>query len=245
VSHPGQPGALAAVPIPTLQAADGWRAVPVGSVDERFVALPSEGAADVVAVPAYIRAGYRSALPWCYARVTIVRLLLQAAWRLPSGWRILVYDAWRPLALQREIFDRYRAELRRSAPHWSEEALLEEVRRYVAPPSADPHGPSPHATGGAVDVGLGDDAGRDVDMGTAFDAFQPESATRHFEEQLEGGVALGSREMAWVRHRRLLFHALSSVGFANYPNEWWHFQYGCAQYPPIATVEELQHHLEL
>jgi D-alanyl-D-alanine dipeptidase len=154
-----------------------------------------------------------------------------------------VYDAWRPLTLQQEIFERYRSELRRLAPQWSEETLLEQVQRYVALPSADRDRPSPHATGGAVDVGLLDEAGQYVAMGTAFDAFQVESATRYLEERLEQGVALGSSETTWLWNRRVLFHALQSVGFANYPDEWWHFQYGCAQFPPVATVEQLQRHL--
>ena len=30
----------------------------------------------------------------------------------------------------------------------------------------------------------------------------------------------------FTERRRLLFHAMMQSGFANYPGEWWHFEYG-------------------
>ena len=56
-------------------------------------------------------------------------------------------------------------------PTWTNNQLNEEAQRYVSIPSADLTRPSPHATGGAVDLSVLDPNGRLLDMGTKFDHF--------------------------------------------------------------------------
>lgn len=53
-----------------------------------------------------------------------------------------------------------------------------------------------------------------VDMGTAFDCFDPMSHTRSSE------ISSAQRE-----RRRLLTDVMEKHGFRNYRNEWWHFTY--------------------
>ena len=176
--------------------------------------------------PRYPAEGYPAAMPECWAPEGVARQLQAAAETLPPGWQLVVFDAWRPLAVQQQLFDRYKAELRGAHPEASEQALEQAAQRYVALPSADPARPSPHATGGAVDLSLRDETGALLDMGTPFDAFDERSRTRYFVKRLEGDGALARREATCLENRRLLFHTLARAGFTNYPEEWWHVDLG-------------------
>jgi D-alanyl-D-alanine dipeptidase len=216
----------ATTPIPALRAPQNWRAVPIRDNRESLEPLGLDSGRRVVAAYSYRTAGFAAALAECVARAGVVRRLAQAAASLPPGWQIVVFDAWRPIPLQREIYEHFAASLRRQWPASSEAEVQTRVERYIARPSLDPRAPSPHATGGAVDVGLRDATGQDVDMGTEFDAFRPEAGTRYFETLVEGGAVLDGKQRAGLEHRRLLFHAMVAQGFTNYPEEWWHFDFG-------------------
>jgi len=64
-----------------------------------------------------------------------------------------------------------------------------------------------------------------LDMGTAFDQVSPETSTRFYEEKQETG-SLNSEDEARLHNRRLLVNAMHTAGFNNYPEEWWHFDFG-------------------
>jgi D-alanyl-D-alanine dipeptidase len=82
------------------------------------------------------------------------RLARAAALLRADGLRLVVYDAYRPLSVQKAMW--------KAKPD----------ARYVA----DPRKGSSHNRGGAVDVGLADAAGRPLPMPTDFDAFTPQAA---------------------------------------------------------------------
>ncbi|HLH24563.1 MAG TPA: M15 family metallopeptidase [Chloroflexota bacterium] len=240
VSRAGPGGGASDRPIPPLDEPTGWRGVAARECGEPLVAL-TDYAPDRIAVDArYHAAGYPGALPDCYARVGVARRLAAAAALLPAGWRLVVFDAWRPQTVQRHLFDRYLADLRREQPEASDAALRALAARYVAPPSADAAHPSPHATGGVVDLSLLDASGALVPMGTAFDAFEARAYTRYFEERREADEPLTLAEEGCLRNRRILFHALRRVGFTNYPAEWWHYEYGGSRYGPLCGLEDWQ-----
>ncbi len=83
--------------------------------------------------------------------------------------RLVIYDAYRPLSAQKEL--------------WA----AKPDPRYVA----DPTRGSSHNRAGAVDVGLADKAGRALAMPSAFDEFSPrshhgaQSAPRHARRNAE------------------------------------------------------------
>jgi zinc D-Ala-D-Ala dipeptidase len=202
------------------------------------VALHSYAPARIAVEPRYHQAGYPGALPDCYLRAGVARRLAAAARALPAGWRFVVFDGWRPLAVQQALYDEYRAELRSGWLSASDAWLDAETARYVSRPSADAARPAPHLTGGAVDLGLYDAADRLVEMGTPFDACDPASATDHPERRLAAGEALTPIETAALRHRRLLYHTLTANGFSSYAEEWWHFECERAQYGPILSLAD-------
>ena len=176
-------------------------------------------------------------MPECYLRVGAAQRLAEAAGALPAGWRFVVYDGWRPVAVQQALYAGYQALLRQQHPDWTAAVLDEATRRYVALPSTDPARPSPHLTGGTVDLSLLDAAGRPVEMGTAFDAFEPAAHTIYFERQLAKQGTLPPHDQAALHHRRLLYHTLTRAGFTNYPEEWWHYEHGRSRYGPILSLE--------
>ena len=78
---------------------------------------------------------------------------------------------------------------------------------------ADPRRGSPHSRGVAVDLTLLDKAGKELDMGTGFDAFTPLSH--------HGSLQVSAAAQA---HRSLLLGIMSAAGWDFYRMEWWHYQ---------------------
>jgi zinc D-Ala-D-Ala dipeptidase len=87
-------------------------------------------------------------------RSAAAKLARAAAALEKRGRRLVVYDAYRPLSVQRLL--------------WA----AKPDRRFVA----DPARGSVHNRGGAVDVGLADADGKPLAMPTAFDEFSPRAA---------------------------------------------------------------------
>lgn len=91
----------------------------------------------------------------CYLRLKTAEALIEAnAEFLLKGYRIKIFDCYRPLDVQKRM--------------WK----IVSNPDYVANPAKG----SIHNRGAAVDITLVDREGREVDMGTAFDHFGPEAA---------------------------------------------------------------------
>ena len=157
----------------------------------------------------YWHAGWTSAIPSTWLRRTVFERLCGAVDTLPEPWGLAVFDAWRPLKLQRELFDAAYAE-----------PGLEEG--FMAPPHTDPAVPPPHLTGGAVDVALTYRC-MPIGPGSVFDDMTDRSHVAHLES--EPGP---DREV-----RRVLLHTMRSQGFIVYVGEWWHFEYGTRRWSAI------------
>ncbi len=71
---------------------------------------------------------------------------------LPGGVRLVVLDAWRPFAVQQYLYDSLSSALAAHYPRAGEAELERLTRQFVSPPSSSREAPSPHLTGGAVDV---------------------------------------------------------------------------------------------
>jgi len=202
-------------PLPPLTPVDGWREVPIDEVDEGLIRVADLGGR-VREDPRYHAMGLPGSLPGCWLRERVCERLVRAAAGLDDGHTLVVWDGYRTLETQTALYDGYLDELTLVHPDWPAEALEAAASRYVSVPSASPSAPSPHLTGGAVDVTLGDGDGRPLDLGTSFDAFVPEA----------GAVALEGAPGQARERRRALFWAMAAAGFTIYPEEWWHFDLG-------------------
>ncbi|MFY0483544.1 M15 family metallopeptidase [Flavobacterium sp. PLA-1-15] len=91
----------------------------------------------------------------CYLRLKTVKALVEANKNfMEKGYRIKIYDCYRPLDIQKRM--------------WK----IVSNPNYVANPAKG----SIHNRGGAVDITLVDSTGNELDMGTDFDHFGIESS---------------------------------------------------------------------
>jgi len=158
-------------------------------------------------------------------RASVIEKLNEAKALLPEGWNFKIWDGYRTLSTQEKVYKNYWDRLKKENPAWDDEKIRENVEIFVSPASEDVELPSPHNTGGTVDLTLVDENGEEVDMGTPFDEFTPNSYTDHFKDSLEG-----SKEATWHKNRMLLLETLEELGFKNYYDEWWHFSYGTQEW---------------
>lgn len=210
-------------PIPSEEEPD-WPRVGRIAIDDRGEPLVPMSLAPwpVRVYPAYARMGIPGAVPECFVREGVYRRLLAAARSLPDGLGLVVLDGWRPWRVQQYLFDTLGEAIRARHPGLDEAQWLERTREFVSVPSRDPSAPSPHLTGGSVDVTLCDADGLVLDMGTLFDEAVPASHSAHFERP----GTLDERQCRAREHRRLLHHAMLAQGFTNLPSEWWHYDFG-------------------
>ncbi len=202
-------------PLPPMRPKDGWQEIEIAPVDEELVAVAEIGPR-VHEDPRYFAAGLPGAIDRCLLRAGVAERLARVAAGLPAGTDLLVWDGWRPFAVQKALYDHYLNELIAVHPGWPHDAIEDAAARYVSPPSRSASAPAPHLTGGAVDLTLCDPDGTPREMGTGFDAFVPEAAA----------AALENTPGPARDNRRLLFWAMSAEGFTEYTEEWWHYDHG-------------------
>lgn len=162
-------------------------------------------------------------------RQTVVQKLLIAQNQLQQkvGWRLLIFDAYRPVAVQQFMVDHTYQELIKAQglseaelTDKQKQAMLQQVYEFWAPPSLDPATPPPHSTGAAVDISIIDSMGEPVNMGSPIDEVSPRSHPNYFATS-DNGI-----EQQYHLHRQLLYEVMQFAGFARHPNEWWHFCFG-------------------
>lgn len=207
-----------------------YHAIAIQDCGEPLVPIPLEHFAVVQPHPyQQLGAPYGQQSPY-YLRDGVLQALWLAQDGLQQqqpGWRIQLFDAYRPLAVQRFMVehtfqtllerDRLQATNLTAAQR---DQLMAEVAQFWAMPSEDPATPPPHSTGAALDVSLVDAEGQPVEMGSPIDEVSPRSFPDHFAAHTD---ALGQ---AAHRHRQLLHQVMGTAGFRRHPQEWWHFSLG-------------------
>jgi D-alanyl-D-alanine dipeptidase len=153
-----------------------------------------------------------------YCREEIAERLIVAAKQLPRDTFFKVIFGFRSIELQLELFNKYFTEIKFNYP----ELPLEEQERLTRLKVADPRNGKygPHQTGGALDLTLCNSNGIDLDMGDVFEGFTEKTRTYPLKD---GKLLLNEIEF---RNRTILYDAMTSAGFQNYPMEWWHYSYG-------------------
>jgi D-alanyl-D-alanine dipeptidase len=120
--------------------------------------------------------------------------------RINPDYRLVIFDALRPRSVQTILWKKVEGT---------------DKQRYVA----NPRGGSIHNFGFAVDISILDEAGRELDMGTGFDAFAAASQPRYEDRFLKEGRLTATQ----IANRRLLRRVMEEAGFIQLPVEWWHF----------------------
>ncbi len=206
-----------------------YQQIPITDCGEALVPIPLEQFAWVDPHPyAVLGAPYGEKSPF-YLREGILTRLHQAQTYLQSqrpGWRIQIFDAYRPVAVQQFMVD-YTFEQERQKKGWGDRlspeqtaALWEAVHNFWATPSPDPQTPPPHSTGAAIDITLVDETQTSIDMGSCIDEISARSYPLYFAAQST------KEAQQYHQHRELLCKVMNHAGFLRHPREWWHFSYG-------------------
>jgi D-alanyl-D-alanine dipeptidase len=205
-----------------------WSSIPIEDCGEPLQALP----------PALLRmephpymalgAPYGASGTPFKLRLGVVQRLLDAQQQLVEhdpSLRLSIFDAWRPIAVQAFMVDHSIAELcrERGVEVRSGDAfdqVVADVGRFWAAPSRDPMTPPPHSTGAAVDLTLSSSDGTPLAMGGEIDAIGAVSEPQHYAGRED------SDAQRWHQRRQLLADVMEASGFAQHPNEWWHYSFG-------------------
>lgn len=202
-----------------------WKDVAISECHEELVLIDGLNP-HLISGSQYYKQGIPGAVKACYVRKTVADMLLQAIELLPVGCSLFVFDSWRPQIVQKYLFDCHVQELKKEHAGLREDDLIRLAQDFVSIPSTDPHKPSPHFTGGAVDLTIMDEKGILIPMGTDFDSFSAKAYTAYYEKKINERAHLTYEEINCCLNRRLLYNIMITAGFSNYANEWWHYDYG-------------------
>lgn len=147
-------------------------------------------------------------------RKYIYKLLLKAKQNLPPDCHFVVYEAYRPMSAQKALWDDIvNRELQKNpTADTSSEEFIALCDKFVANPYRQGSG---HQSGAAIDISLANDKGEEYDMG---------GFVRQFDDTAEFDSLNLSKKAQ--ENRLILKKTLESVGFVNYPSEWWHYSFG-------------------
>lgn len=218
--------------------------VPIHDLGEPLVKIPLDQFAVISPHPyQQVGATYSTYSPYHLRRGVVDRLLvaqehLQTA---QPGWKLAIFDGYRPVAVQKFMVDHTFRELVQ-AQGWQQENLTSEqseslwelVHQIWAVPNYDRATPPPHSTGGAVDLALADATGAIVDFGSPIDEMSarshPDYYAKHSPLQRwllsEAEVTPDPQRQTYHQQRLLLRAIMEQAGFQRHPGEWWHFCYG-------------------
>lgn len=141
----------------------------------------------------------------CFLQPDVAEKLVRAQEALRKkhpGWSLIVYDAVRPVQIQRMMWDTVK--LPRG-----------EKQKYLS----NPNNGSLHNYGAAVDVSIVDENGTPLDMGTPYDFFGEKAHPVKEAELLESGELTAAQ----IANRQILREAMRKGGFWGIQTEWWHF----------------------
>ena len=158
----------------------------------------------------------------CYLQQNAAQALVQVQQAAAAqGYTLWIFDCYRP---QRAVnhFMRWASDLsdtRTKAQYYPNLGKDKLVGEYIAEKSG-------HSRGSTIDLTLAakDSSGnwRPIDMGSAFDMFDPVSNV--------GAPGISGEQQA---NRQLLENLMLDAGFKVYSMEWWHFTHQ----PPVYTEQ--------
>ena len=206
-----------------------WNKIPIKDNGDKLIAIPSY--LNFLDPHPYFHLGapYKDKTSIWKLREEVVNRLVKVNDYLISknSFYLLIYDSWRPLEVQEFMFKRAflleceKLDIDASLKNMkSYPSILKKVEKFWAYPSFDSRCPPPHSTGGALDVCLSDKEGNLVEMGSTVDQMD-ETSKPDFYANIKNEEAI-----IWDSRRNLLKEIMTKFGFAQHPNEWWHFSYG-------------------
>ena len=145
--------------------------------------------------------------------------------KFPSNYSFCVFDGFRTLQTQVSLFNQFFNKFK-SHDLDDKDAFITAKKFVPYPGDKDCFEVLPHNSAGAVDLNICVNS-EALDMGTDFDDISELSRTDFFEGGYDPKYHFSQERWMTVRsNRRILFNAMTSLGFTNHPLEWWHYNLG-------------------
>jgi D-alanyl-D-alanine dipeptidase len=114
-----------------------------------------------------------------------------------KGFRLRIWDAYRPFEVQAFMADKFPEHVKNG---------------FVSNPNEDV---ATHVRAIAIDLTLVDKNDKELDMGTDFDDMS--------EQSNHGSSAISENNKIAEKNRQILAEIMQKAGFEIYKNEWWHY----------------------
>lgn len=149
-----------------------------------------------------------------FVRKQVAEKLIQASEQLPEGINLVLIEGYRPLNIQKKLWDSEFQKIKNKNPSLTIEKIKAQLKLIVAKPAPLAN----HHCGGAIDITLAYSDNSLMDMGpyilqTATDKNTFPMFSEHITE-------------AQTKNRKILRDAMVASGFVWYPGEWWHYCWG-------------------
>ena len=147
-------------------------------------------------------------------RSYVYELLKKAQKNLPNNYYFMIYEALRPKEKQIQLWNDVVEKMKKQHPTLdiNSEEFIAKCDVYAANPYRQGSG---HQSGAAVDITLCNRDGIEYNMGSFVRDFSNNASSENENLSEEA-----------KKNRAILDKALTSVGFINYPPEWWHYSFG-------------------
>jgi len=204
-----------------------YSSIPIIECGEKLVKIPDAFAFTNPHIYMSLGAPYAELSPF-YVRAGVLERLEVSLGYLQKQyprWRIKIFDAYRPVAVQEFMVKYTKHQLAKAqgidlSNPVQEQELMKQVYKFWAVPSLDPATPPPHSTGAAIDVTLIDQENNEIDMGGDIDEISDRSLPDHYKNPIT------PESIKFNQYRQLLKDCMIEAGFRQHPNEWWHFSFG-------------------
>ena len=195
----------------------------------------------------YYKMKLPGAIPRVFCREALYVRMQKLRGLLAPDYAVYFFDVFRTKENQAYLFGQFQNRIQKTHPELEGEALEIETRKYVS----HPHEPTrftapPHNTGGAIDLAFVNlKTNKMLNYGSPIDLSESISATDFFEQDFDAGAGLSEAEWIEARgNRRMLFHSMVSLGFTNYPSEWWHYDLGDGMWTEATGEKTIFHSME-
>ena len=131
--------------------------------------------------------------PWVLRKSVLKRLIeaQQYLSEINPHVQLALFDAWRPIPVQKFMFDYTIQETCKSrgidindhSEKLTIAKIVDEVGRFWAKPTSNSSTPPPHSTGAAIDLTLADMSGKPLDLGGEIDFIGAKSRPDFYEKE--------------------------------------------------------------
>jgi len=212
--------------IPNLKDVIGWQDIKIIENNEPMVDILKYNNPKIVFSKYYFNMGLFGAIDHCLIREAVASKLNQIAQRLPNGYKLFIFDCFRPIQCHRSLYESLKVRVAKDQGLKDDSDIIKYLSTFATPGFTNPLYPSPHFTGGAVDLTIVDNFGNALNMGTEFDDLTEKAYTEFYEIKLQKTKKLDYLENSILMNRRFLYNLMCEENFSNYKYEWWHYDFG-------------------